>query len=296
MTEHNIHHQADPSLHHDHEDDSPEAIAERMRALFGDTKTTFDELRELAADPSASKRLEVFLDDLTYEALYENEAFKKNIEMMHSGKLSSQRQIEVRDNQLQLFNEYRNALIREAGLPTEAGMSEMQKAKERIQEIVSSSIDKSDNLAPTDILQTLGILQLDDEGREYFSYPEGLFPKVTDEKWLTYLETVRTHLRTERAVHAKLKDKTELGVADNARRVAHDAITRDVNELLGLDQLPDSDWDFKKTRNLLAKMRDSRFPTVETAEKFVTEKAVIEGVIGAHAVRALAIRLSEMHK
>jgi hypothetical protein len=34
-------------------------------------------------------------------------------------------------------------------------------------------------------------------------------------------------------------------------------------------------------------MRDARFPTVETSEKAVTQRAVLEGAMGAEALKAL---------
>jgi hypothetical protein len=286
-------------LHHDN-DDSPEAFIERMRSLYGIEKTSFDELQELAKTEPDSERFQVFLDDLTYEALSENAEFNENREAMTSRKLSAKKQVELRDKQRALFSNYRQAIIQEAGLPTEVALTEAEKSKKKVQATVDEVLDSHETAEPVQVLETLGIITHDDEGKEIFTYPQGLFPKATDDKWDTYLETVRNHLRIERAVHHGTTDKAELGEADTTRRMAHNAVTRDIHEILGLDKLADSSWDFEKTRNLLAKMRDTRFPTVETAEKAVTENAILVGIAGRRALEVLhrvrSTRLSDMHE
>lgn len=282
-------------LHHEDDDDSPEAMAERVRALYGIERTNLDELRELADNDAAGERFEVFLDDLTYEALTENEEFNSNRRLMTSGKLSSQAQLELREKQRALFSRYRQGIIEEAGLPTETALTEAEKSRQKIQALLNEAVEAHDVSKPLEVLEALGIISHDKEGQEIFTYPQDLFPKSTDNKWDVYLESVRNHLRTERDVHGGTVDKSELQDADTIRRAAHNAVTRDVHEILGLDRLEGSNWDFDKTRNLLAKMRDTRFPTVETGEKFVTEDAVLEGVIGLQALKTLRAKLSDLH-
>lgn len=286
--------------HHYDEDESPEATAERIRMLYGIEKTSFDDLIELSKTEPGSERFEVFLDDLTYEALSENKEFKDNGKAMTSGKLSADQQLELRDKQRALFNSYRQAIIQEAGLPTEAALTEVEKSKQKVQAIVARALDSGETPGATQVLEALGVISHDEDSNDIFTYPKDLFPKSTDNKWETYLETVRNHLRIERAVRHELVDKAELGDADTTRRMAHNAVTRDVHEILGLDELADEKWDFEKTRNLLAKMREARFPTVETAEKSVTEEAVLVGVAGRRALEVLhrtrTVRLSDMHE
>lgn len=289
-------HNASPTpAFHQKNDDSPEAMAERIRALYGIEPTNIDELHRLTADKEAGERLEVFLDDLTYEALSTNEDFNRNRKDMMSGKLSAEQQAKVRDEQRALFNRYRQGIIEEAGLPTDTGMTEVEKSRQAIKSKLEQSLAGHDTSEPLKVLEALGIITHDKEGKEIFTYPEGLFPKSTDNKWEVYLESVRNHLRIERAVHSGTVDKRELGDADTIRRAAHNAVSREVHEVLGLESLEGSDWDFDKTRNLLAKMRDSRWPTVETREKAVTEEAVLEGVIGLQALRTLRSNLADLH-
>ncbi len=170
----------------------------------------------------------------------------------------------------------------------------MEVSKAKIKELIENEILKNPESGPHDILKVLGMITENEIGEEIFVYPEGLFSKNTDAKWATYIETVRTWVRIKNAVNAGITASAELGEIDKIRSVAHTAVSRDVNEALGLGNIPDSRWDFNKTRNLLAKMRDARFPTKETGEKSVTEQAVIEGVMGQHAIKALRTRTTNI--
>lgn len=292
---HNEHPVTSPEKHSP-DDDSPEAMIERVMALYDFDRTSLDDLIELSRDETKKEQFDVLLDDITYEALSNNAEFLENIDIIKEHSSSKEKQTLVRDRQRQLFEEYKQAILRQAGLSTEHAKSEMSLAKDRIKTRIERLLETDPGSEPHEILRELGMLAEDDKGREIFVYPEGIFPKSTDEKWATYLESVRTHLRIEKAVHAELREAEEGVEADKARRFAHNAVSHDVNELLGFDKLPESKWNFEKTRALLAKIRDSRFPTVETAEKFATERAVLEGLIGEHAIKALRTRLSDLHK
>ena len=288
-----------PLYHEDDDeiDNSPEGIAERIRKLYGIEKTSVEELIELATKEPESPRFQTFLNDLTYEALELNEEFAKNGKKMRSGKLSPSEQEELRDTQRAIFSSYRQAIIQEAGLPTEAALTEMEKSKQRIQAIVEKSIgDDPDNAGPLKVLEALGIITFDEQHHEAFNYPYGLFPKATDDKWDTYVQTVINDLEVLRAFENHLVSQADKKESDAVRRTAHIAVARDVDVLLGLDQLPESTWNQEETREMLAKMRDTRFPTVETGEKAITQKAVVAGVIGMHALKTLRTRLSDFHR
>lgn len=284
-----------PEFHHEEIDNSPEAIAERVRALYGMEKTGLDELLELSRTEPESERLEVLIDDLAYEALNDNVEFTTNARLVRGGNLSHDDEKKVVQKQRELLAAYRQAIVQEAGLSTESSLTEIERSKQKIQEILDKTLAE-ENPKPDQVLEALGIISRDKDGREIFTYPQNLFPKSTDNKWETYLETVKNHVRAERALANGTVHKSAVGEADRARRTAHTGAAQDVHEILGLGKLPDSKWDLEKTRSMLAKMRDTRFPTVETAEKSLTEEAVIEGVIGLHALRALHTRLSDMHK
>lgn len=281
---------------HDQDDESNDAFIERVKELYAFESTSLDDLLELSRDPQATGKFEDLLDDLTYKALSENEEFSRNIVEIKSGHHSEEEKLGLRDRQRMLFSQYKEAVLSEAGISTERSKNEMEISKQKIKELIQAELSKNPESGPQDILMSLGMLEIAEDGQEVFAYPEGLFPKSTDAKWATYIETVRSWVRIKGAVDAGMKDISELGEIDKIRRVAHNATARDVDEVLGLGKIPDSRWDFEKTRNLLAKMRDTRFPTKETGEKSVTERAVVEGVIGQHAIKALRTRTSDLHK
>lgn len=277
------------------ESDSIDAFVERVKQLYSSERTSLDDLLELSRNPDAKSQFEDLLDDLAYEALTQNEEFMANREVLHSKSHDGPEILKVRNRQRELFAQYKEAIVLEAGVPTERSKSEIDAAKKRVQELVQAEVTRNPSAEPSDILKVLGMISLDKQGNEIFVYPENLFPPSTDDKWATYLETVNSWVRLKSAVDDGLRDFHELEDIDGTRRVAHNAVARDLDEILGLGKLPDSEWDFVKTRNLLAKMRDARFPTVETGEKSVTEKAVLKGVIGQHAIKALRTRASDLH-
>lgn len=292
----NFHHHAP----HDHDvegdDDSIEATMARFKELFAENRTALDELLELSRDPNRTEELSALIDDLTYDALMNDDEFTTNVRKLRKHQLTSLQEEVIRSRQRELFDMQKASLISEAGLNTEDLLSSIEKSKLDIKKIVTDSIDEHQEHSADKILQVLGILEIGDDGKERFEYPRELFPKITNDKWDTYLETVREHLKIGRGVRLGTISKAELGDADKVRRAAHNSVSRDVHAILGLEELSEEEWPLEKTRNLLAKMRDRRFPTVETTEKFRTGKAIIEGAIGAHAVRALMTPLSDLYK
>lgn len=299
------HHESDFEPHDMHgeqhhgpeeDDDSPEAFMARMGEAYASEKTRLDELLEVYANEGEGEHFETLLDDLVYEAIVYNPDFKANVAMVQNPDISEAERLRYRDKQRALFAEYRQAIVQEAGLPSKFGANELLDAKRKVSSIVKNTIREADNPNSGVVLRTLGVLQQDDEGKDFFAYPHGLFPESVDKKWEVYLEAVRNHLRIKRDFEVGIKQRYELVDADRARRLAHNAVTRDIDAILGLGSNPEQDWDFEKSRNLIAKMRDSRYPTIQTAEQAVTETAIVEAVAGMHAVQALSRRLSDFHK
>jgi hypothetical protein len=295
-----LHHEADhhavtPDTDADKEPVGFAAFAARLkeRAREEGKVTALDHLHELyrANDQEA---LDTYIDDLVYEALQNDEEFLDNIQTLREARKANGTGAEnedLRRRQNEIFNEYKRNLISISGLPEAVGQDEYEEAKKRIQGIIAEHVTTHDG---TDgVLGALGILTLDDEGREIFTYPRGLFPAQTDQKWDLYLERVQNHLRKERGVVVGTLDKDELEDADKMRRTAHDSATRDVHSLLGLDTITDGQWDFKKTRAMLGKMRDSKFPTVETAEKGRTTEQVLRA---ANALGVLSTKISDLRR
>lgn len=272
--------------HTDHPSDAEQAAVD----MYQRVESAIDKLTRLSRKDEDRAHFETFLEDLAYEALSDDEEFSQNALQMKSGRLSNEEQVRIRNRQRQLVTDYKDSILREAGIDTQLAKSELENAKEKVKELTETIVKNNGAATPTTVLSELGILVDDADGRQVFTYPASLFPKTTNDKWATYLENVRLHLRKERELHAGTASQSELEEADKARRFAHNAVTRDVHEILGLD------WQFEETRNLLAKMRDSRFPTVATGEAHRTGRAVAEGAIGAKAVEILLTKLSDLHE
>lgn len=288
---HNSHH---PELHSDShaepyadDDNSPEAVMERMLKLYG--TSNLDKLVSLSRDEARHDDYQELLDELAFTVLESNEEFVANGRAMRSGKLSAASQLEIKERNLALLHMAREAVVLEAGLSTEDSLTDTELAKERVHDIIERQLESGGDTGADGLLHALGILQETSDGKERFVYPKGLFPKSTDAKWSAYIQSVKDHLAAVKALEEKDPTASQeiVKAADTTRTFAHDKVSRDIDEILGFNTIPDAKWDFKKTRNLLAKMRDSRFPNQNTAEKLLTENAVVEGTMGAAAVKTL---------
>lgn len=263
----------------------------RMQALFAKNETVMNRIDQLIQQgPDARAELDTITDDLAFDLLSDNKEFNDNIKRIHSHRLASNEKKRLVARQKEIFKQTKDLVIETAGVPTEVMESDIEQARRRVFEAVGNS---TDDLESDDVLTKLGILTHDDNGAEVFTYPYGIMPESTNERWEVYLGSVREHLKLSRDVRAGTRDRTELEEADNTRRLAHNRVARDVHTILGLEELSDAEWGFEKTRSLLAKMRDHRFPTVETAEKERTSDSV---KVALGAVRALTMRLSDLHR
>lgn len=277
-------------------DTSIEGLIKRLQQHRNESgsKTVLDELRETYEEHGASEELDAKVKHAVFLSLEGNPEFDENVRKLR-GKLASPAEKDaIREQQRELFNQAKDTILETAGIPTGEGVSVIERGKKMVQDRLNSSIE--DINSTEDVLKQLGILeQREGEDEPRFVYPEGLFPKEVDKKWLLYLASVRRHLDVARDVKGGLKSRYEAEDADASRRIAHNAVTRDVNEILGFESLPDNEWNFEKTRNLLAKMRDERYPTVETSEKDVTGEAISRS-LGVSALKALNMKITEINK
>jgi hypothetical protein len=272
------------------------AFIERMKVVFEPLKNQFDVLRELY-EAGENEHLDDMLDDMAYEALGSNEEFQGNRKLLladEGRRLRKDKAKQITDRQRELLAMYKQAIAIEAGLPDEAHQSEIELGRQRVREKLDEAEQVRELKNESDVLRALGILTQDTEGRSVFAYPQDLFPESTDAKWHAYLGSVMNHLRETRKLQHGVGSQDEVADADRMRRHAHNTVTQDVHEILGLDQL-DQKWNLEQTRNLLAKMRDSRFPTVETSEEAVTAGVVVEG-LAKIGLAALKVGVKKPHK
>ena len=218
------------------------------------------------------------LDDFAAAFLEENcPAFTENIKRMRASR-NPEFQQEVRQLQLTLFNQAKHYILDFAGLPTNLADDEVDIVRANIERLIheSQSISALNDDGP---LTALGILVRDKEGRERFTYPEGLFTTATDEKWSAYLASVKRHLKAANDSRIGVAIPNDLRDADQKRRIAHDSLSIEIKNLLGLN------WDLQDVRNLVSKMRDSRYPNATSGEKARTNEALIEGMTVVRALR-----------
>lgn len=250
----------------------------------GDLKTNLANLLQLYTNGDQDGFIEK-LDDVTYESLSEDRAFMNNIRRIHTTTTPKQEQDSIRDAQRRMFEQRKQAILTELGIKSEDEEADFSEKRAVIQNMLAE-VDVSGNESAEDILKILGIISSNEAGQEVFTYPPNLFPSTTNDKWDSYLGSVKSHLQKSREFGSGMLGKEDIELADRTRRVAHNAVSRDIDKLLGLDLLPESTWDFEKTRKLVVKMREHRFPTVDTAEEHVTTRAVAFGLAAAAALAA----------
>lgn len=250
----------------------------------GDKDTSLARLLELYSQGDA-EAFNAELDDIVYASLEDNRAFMNNIQRIHAKTTSREEQENIRDAQRRIFNERKQAILREMGINSRDEQAQFDEKRDLIQAKLANAEVKGTE-SEGEILKILGIIDVNENGEDQFTYPADLFPGVTNEKWEAYLGSVKNHIQKSRDFGSGMIGKEDVELADRARRVAHNSVSRDIDGLLGLNLLPEATWDFEKTRRLVVKMREKRFPNIETAEKLVTTGAIARGLAAAAALAA----------
>ncbi|HEU4985020.1 MAG TPA: hypothetical protein VFT58_05220 [Nitrososphaera sp.] len=276
-------------------------MIEALQKQYEESHTVFDELRELEAqsqrgNPDAAKDLDDRLEDLAYETVSNLEEFQTNRDRLHilAGQKSGESEARsISQRQRALLADARRLVASEAGLAEETGVGELEVARRQIQEKIDAAVKEGRVKTPEDALKELGMLVPDEKGAARFVWPEGLFPQRVNEKWQIYRASVVKHMDESDRLKAGVGSQAETKDADAARYLAHNAVSRDVAQILGLDKL-DKGWDWEKTRGLLAKMRDESFPNIDTSEEAVTASAVTNG-LAIHALATLIKKRGTKH-
>ncbi len=278
--------------------DEEEEMA-RLNALYGQSITVVEEIRKRYYDGGETDSFRDFINDVVYKALEQNEEFRDNVRKLRGRRLSPEETTRVQSKQQALFNYVKVALMETAGIPTEAALSDIELGKKMVQDRLNSS--DIDIKSVNDVLRVLGVIHQDEnDEKPKFVYPEGLFPNSIDDKWKRYLGAVVNHMRTARDFESGLNYMTKHDVmrADSTRKIAHDSVAKSMDAILGLDKLPESEWDFDKTRRLVDKMREERYPSIDTNEEMSTANAISKA-LGVEAFAALSIlsdSISEIKK
>lgn len=217
------------------------------------------------------------LENTAFDLIFDNEnlrsEFEDNKKIVRSGRTSQEREDAAEKNR-NILNKAKQAILELAGIH-DIVVDEMEYARAQLAKLIVEDIEKNGDDA--DALIALGILEKGDDGKERFMYKRDIFPDSTNTKWHSYVRAVKDHVEASDNLRTGLSSsQAGVMVADRSRRVAHDAVARDIQYLLGF---PGDEDGFDEARRLVAKMRENRFPTAETGERARMAKKVGGGSV-----------------
>lgn len=172
--------------------------------------------------------------------------------------------------QKELLNDIRSEIALMAGIETDEARVANENSEYRAS-ILNKINGSYEEIGVDNVLEKLGMLKRDGGGELHFQYPTGVFPPHIDEKWDHYADIVARHTTaiTSRQT-GESNDVEIIAQLDAVRTVAHNNLSLAIKEFLSLDS-----WDLEKCRKLVIKMRDSLYPTIETAEKQTTSAEIL---------------------
>lgn len=268
---------------------------ERMRVLAEAQSSSAEALYNLYEREGNSPEFTDALDDIVFDIAFSDPDYAENATKLKNDRIKSDVAAEIAARQKATIEQIRNMVLIEARIPTEEMMSDIEKGQAAVAErLQGTDLSQSDS---DEALRKLGILREDGNGGAVFTYPRDLFPESVNAKWDVYIASVQAHVRTGREVAGGAAPREHLAEADKSRKFAHDSVTGDIDKILGFHELPDEEWDFKDTRNLIAKMRDAKFGH-QTSEAIITSKALARGMgaLGLSVVAKLASANVELPK
>lgn len=266
-----MHHDMPTSASTDPTTTNVTAFMERLRRH---TETTASSLKSIYEKEGNSPTFQEALDDVVFEVAFEDPEYAANAEKLKNSKLSKEEGERISKQQQATAAQIRRLIMQEANLNVEEAGTDIEIA----QAAVAKRLEGMDlgRVESDDILRKLGILKEDKNGA-VFTYPDELLPESVNDKWNIYLSSVANHIEKGNKVRRGELPRTELEDADRMRRFAHNRITSDLDEIFGFKALPEAEWDFEKTRKLVAKMVESKFIGTPTSESVVTSQALARG-------------------
>lgn len=261
---------------------------ERMRQLNATEASSLYDL--YTKEGGFTEPVEEALDEIVFGIAFDDPEYAANARLLKSGRVRGEEAEAIAASQRAKADEIRKLVIMETGLPTAELISDIEKGQAAVKERLGDT--DLTNASSDQLLRTLGILEEDEQGEATFVYPSDLFPESVNEKWDLYVGAVQNHIKISNAVRDGFESREKMGEADKIRRFAHNAIARDLDKILGFDKLPDEEWDFERTRNLVAKMREHKFVGKQTSESIMTSQALARGMgaIGLSVVDRLSKR------
>ncbi|MBC7868705.1 hypothetical protein H7X69_00810 [Candidatus Saccharibacteria bacterium] len=259
----------------------------RMSEIFEFAKTQGDELKNIYRnDPTDFNGA---LDDFTEDIANQNQDFQTTFAALKKARRTGSPEATLVKELNGIRAKIKQIIVSELGLPDESRFSQIEKAQLDVATLLAESSHDRQALQPVEALEILGIIETEGNEKYVYHFPYNLMPEQVSEKWNIYLAAVCRHIQLANAV-INTGDKDAVVRADATRKYAHDSITNDVHIILGLEKL--GGWDWTKTRQLLASIREHELPTIEAA---TNEHA--QELIDAHTQELdVATALADRHK
>ncbi|AKM80639.1 TPA: hypothetical protein DDX46_00065 [Candidatus Saccharibacteria bacterium] len=237
---------------------------------------------------SSEDEFNEIVEDLAYDLMEDDPEYVSIRGKLKSGVQDPHLNVRVRE----IAEHYKKIIIEEAGLPDEARFTEIENAKNSVQQLLAERLN-GPLTDPHSAIEALDIF-IEEEGVKKYRFPNEIMPQSVNEKWNTYLATVCAHVKSVEEL-AITGDQGRVVSADASRKYAHDSVTTDVHAVLGLEGL--KDWQFADTRRLLASIRDEVFPTLGSVKSTPSEEALADDILSHNqAGLRVAHKLSTKHK
>jgi len=161
----------------------------------------------------------------------------------------------------------RELIIASLNLPEESNIIGVDEATKNIENLLKDVPREPEGAELA--LNTLGIkIPVEDEPGEFdYKFPYGLLPEKVNDKWREYLQAVIIHIDT--AKNATKDNRDDVVDADRTRTYAHNAITKNIHDILQLNQFG---MEMADTRRLLARVRNDELMTSSESYDTVSSK------------------------
>lgn len=278
-------------LFEDEGDDSMAAFIARMEAAYADLETQKDVIIKYYSAGETDK-FNATVDSLTDTIAERNPEFQDNIaelkQLRSHPNPDSDKIATIIARQNNLYGDIRALIIHECDLPDEARLSENEKARENIRVQLSEHFSNQ-SYTSSAALEALGMTTFDEKTQEtLLTFPVAIVPQKTTDLWESYLAAVTVHVKAAEDLVQKRGDQRIVEEADRTRTYAHNAITKDLYNILDLQ--PSDQWTLQDMRNFLAKLRDQVMPTREAALSVDSNKRVMEHLAELDTFATLATR------
>lgn len=191
------------------------------------------------------------VEDLADTMMVEDSFYQK---LIADRKKNPRKDQEIVDQIRELHTTYMEYIYLEANIPNQGFEAEMDAASAHIDTLLSDPTDQRAAYAE------LGITKPSPDGRTVtYHFPSEIVPPAVNNKWEAYIGAVLRHLESVEKL-PQTGDKDDVKLKDSIRYNAHNAVTHDIERLIGSK----IGLDFAATRMLLATIREQELASLGT--------------------------------